>query len=142
MRPDDVRWPAAREAARRLLRTPHVALEVNENDLDTARHLVASISDTNPARLHLPHIIASEVPCIRDMDEGIPVVAWGHSDDLRTLSFLIEGAEGVSFADVAAMAHSLLDAGYPGCLGCGGPGLEAPWDEEAWRTRQVTTSFK
>ena len=48
----------------------------------------------------------------------------------------------MSFHDVATMALSLLEAGYPGCLGCGGPGLEDPWDEEAWRSRQVTTSFK
>lgn len=24
----------------------------------------------------------------------------------------------------------LVEAGYPGCIGCGGPGSEDPWDEE------------
>ncbi|MBT61072.1 MAG: hypothetical protein CMA63_05930 [Euryarchaeota archaeon] len=31
--------------------------------------------------------------------------------------------------------HELLKAGYPGCLGCGGPHSELPWDEEKSRQR-------
>lgn len=27
----------------------------------------------------------------------------------------------------------LVDAGYPGCIGCGGPGAEEEWDENKYR---------
>ena len=142
MRPDDVRWPAVREAARRLLRTTSVAFEVLEVDLETAHRLVSAISDTNPGRMELPVVYPSTSVCIRDTEEDLRLVTWEHTTDHRSLLFSSEGRHSVSFQDVAAMAHSLLEAGYPGCLGCGGPGLEDPWDEEAWRRRQVTTSFK
>ena len=142
MRPDDVRWPAVREAARRILRTRKVVMDVNENDMDTAHRLVSAISDANPAQLTLPEVRAAHTTRIWNAEAECPLVAWDSSDDVRTLLFQSEGALSVIFHDVAAMALSLLEAGYPGCLGCGGPGLEDPWDEEAWRSRQVTTSFK
>ena len=142
MRPDDVRWPAVREAARRILRTRQVVMDVNGNDMDAAHRLVSAISDANPAQLILPEFRAAHTTMIWNAEADVPLVAWDSSDDARTLLFHSKGAIGVSFHDVVAMALSLLEAGYPGCLGCGGPGLEAPWDEEAWRSRQVTTSFK
>lgn len=142
MRPDDVRWPAVREAARRILRTRQVVMDVNGNDMDAAHRLVSAISDANPAQLILPEVRAAHTTMIWNAETDVPLVAWDSSDDARTLLFHSKGAIGVSFHDVVAMALSLLEAGYPGCLGCGGPGLEAPWDEEAWRSRQVTTSFK
>lgn len=117
-------------------------MDVNENDLDTAHRLVSAISNANPAQLLLPEVRAAHNTLIWNADAEFPLVAWDLSDDVRTLLFQSEGALRVSFHDVAAMALSLLEAGYPGCLGCGGPGLEDPWDEEAWRSRQVTTSFK
>ena len=30
---------------------------------------------------------------------------------------------------IASMTNDLLNAGYPGCLGCGGPQSEQPWNE-------------
>ena len=117
-------------------------MDVNENDMDTAHRLVSAISDANPAQLLLPEVRAAHTTLIWNDEAEFPLVAWDSSDDVRTLLFHSEGALSVSFHDVAAMALSLLEAGYPGCLGCGGPGLEDPWDEEAWRSRQVTTSFK
>jgi len=44
-----------------------------------------------------------------------------------------EGDAAATMMHVLGMAHDLVDAGYPGCLGCGGPGLEEPWDEVHWR---------
>lgn len=34
---------------------------------------------------------------------------------------------------IASMTDDLLDAGYPGCLGCGGPQSEQPWNENQSR---------
>ena len=34
-----------------------------------------------------------------------------------------------SWEDFRIMVTSLASAGYPGCIGCGGPGSEGQWDE-------------
>ena len=142
MRPDDVRWPAVREAARRILRTRRVVIEVMQDDLELAHRLVMAISNANPAQLTLPEVHTAESAVIWDGDADAPLVVWDATADPRAVLFQPGHAHSVNFEEVAAMAHTLIEAGYPGCLGCGGPGLEDPWDEEAWRSRQVTTSFK
>ena len=37
------------------------------------------------------------------------------------------------WAAISAVASDLSDAGYPGCLGCGGPHTEGEWDETSSR---------
>ena len=142
MSPDDERWPAVREAARRILRTTNVSLAVMGQHLSDAHGLVAAIAEANPAQLRLPEVVESVTNLIVDNETGQPLVTWSRTSNLDPLLFQLTGPHGVTVDDVFSMAHGLVEAGYPGCLGCGGPGLEAPWDELAWRTRQNTTSFK
>ena len=142
MRPDDERWPAVREAARRILRTPHVRLEIPDSSMGQARNLVSAIAEADPARLALPELQPASSYTVRDADDGTGLVCWANNAPEDSLLFLTSRPNAVSFEHVISMAHDLVEAGYPGCLGCGGPGLEAPWDELAWRTRQDTTSFK
>ncbi len=142
MSPDDERWPAVREAARRILRTPLVRLAVEPQHMTDAHNLVTAIAEANPAQLSLPEVEESDTNFILDADTGASLVTWTKTEHLGVLLFQNDGPLGVNIVDVFSMAHGLVEAGYPGCLGCGGPGLEAPWDELAWRTRQNTTSFK
>ena len=142
MNPDDERWPAVREAARRILRTPIVRLAVENQHLSSAHELVSAIAQANPAQLSLPEVVESSSNLILDAENGTPLVTWSKTADLSALLFQNIGRHSVSITDVFSMTHGLVEAGYPGCLGCGGPGLEAPWDELAWRSRQNTTSFK
>ena len=142
MSPDDERWPAVREAARRILRTTSVRLVVMGQHLSDAHGLVAAIAEANPAQLCLPEVVESDTNLIVDAETSQTLVTWSTTPKLGPLLFQLTGPHGVTVEDVFSMAHGLVEAGYPGCLGCGGPGLEAPWDELAWRTRQNTTSFK
>lgn len=142
MSPNDERWPAVREAARRILRTTHVRLKVLDQHLSDAHGLVAAMAEANPALLILPEVVESSANIVVDDETGQTLVAWNNTTDLNTLLFQLNGPYGVTLEDVFSMAYGLVEAGYPGCLGCGGPGLEAPWDELAWRTRQNITSFK
>lgn len=107
-----------------------------------ARDLVSAIAEADPARLALPELQLASSFTVRDADDGTALVCWGNDAPEDALLFLTSGPNAVSFEHVISMAHDLVEAGYPGCLGCGGPGLEAPWDELAWRSRQDTTSFK
>ena len=142
MNPDDERWPAVREAARRILRTPLVRLAVEHQHLSSAHELVRAIAQANPAQLSLPEVVESSSNLILDAENGTPLVTWSKTADLSALLFQNIGRHSVGITDVFSMTYGLVEAGYPGCLGCGGPGLEAPWDELAWRSRQNTTSFK
>lgn len=142
MSPDDERWPAVREAARRILRTTSVRLAVIGQHLSDAHGLVAAIAEANPAQLRLPEVVESDTNLIVDAETGQTLVTWSKTPNLDPVLFQLTGPRGVTVDDVFSMAYGLVEAGYPGCLGCGGPGLEAPWDELAWRTRQNTTSFK
>ena len=142
MSPDDERWPAVREAARRILRTASVRLSVVGHHLSDAHNLVSAIAEANPAQLSLPDVVESSTNLVLDAETGQILVTWNRTPELDALLFQDFGPHGVTVKDVFSMAHGLVEAGYPGCLGCGGPGLEAPWDELAWRTRQNITSFK
>ena len=86
-----------REAARRILRTRKVVMDVNENDMDTAHRLVSAISDANPAQLTLPEVRAAHTTRIWNAEAEFPLVAWDSSDDVRTLLFQSEGALSVIF---------------------------------------------
>ena len=50
-------------------------------------------------------------------------VCWIKSEARKGWDLLVESTQ------------ELLKAGYPGCLGCGGPNSETPWDEYKSRTR-------
>ena len=39
---------------------------------------------------------------------------------------------------VSKVSDELLRAGYPGCLGCGGPHAEGDWDEVASRRNMLS----
>jgi hypothetical protein len=115
---------------------------VEPQHLTDAHNLVTAIAQANPAQLSLPEVGESGTNVIFDAETGASLVTWTNTEDLDPLLFQNDGPHGVNIAEVFSMAHGLVEAGYPGCLGCGGPGLEAPWDELAWRNRQNTTSFK
>jgi hypothetical protein len=51
-------------------------------------------------------------------------VCWIESDKIQGWNWLMESC------------HDLLSAGYPGCIGCGGPNSEAEWNEDEFRTKR------
>ena len=121
----DTRWASLREASRRFLKEEGVILEVPAEDKTAALHLVQSIADYIPSRLALPNIIQ-------------------HDSKFQTVQglFQLGGPEpnvetcwipGEVWNDFLESCLDLLEAGYPGCVGCGGPGAEGPWNEESRR---------
>ena len=40
-----------------------------------------------------------------------------------------------TWGDFKSQVLELLEAGYPGCVGCGGPGAEGEWNEQARRIK-------
>jgi len=119
---------ALREAARRILRTEGVILEVPPGFGEAARALSLRISDELPKLIREPTIVEAG-PLIRC--SGLFQLG-GDAPDLETC--WVPGADIAGlWADFSREVTRLLIAGYPGCVGCAGKDAEQPWDEVANR---------
>lgn len=132
MSPNHPAWGAVREAARRILRHEKVRINLPLDAIDAGHRLVDRIMEANPRRTDLPTVHLGDTAEV--YAEQILLLSWTNGGSLHTLLMPTEGDAATSMMHVLEMAHDLVDAGYPGCLGCGGPGLEDPWDEVHWRS--------
>ena len=121
----DARWASLREACRRFLKEEGVLLEIPSSHRPAALLLVQAIADNIPSRLALPKIIVhdSEFQTVRKLFQ-----LGGPEPNLETCWI-----PGEVWDDFFKSCMELLEAGYPGCVGCAGPGAEGPWKEEARR---------
>ena len=114
----DVRWPSLREAARRFLREDGCILSVPKEYESRAWDLVQQISDKVPAKLDLPEVIIGELRVV-----GLAQIGGTEPE------FEVCWVPDSNFAEFEEQVLDLLEAGYPGCIGCGGPGSEEEWNE-------------
>ena len=98
-------------------------LEVPVHDRFTAMTLVQSISNHIPSRLDLPKITEGRGE-VRGMFR-----LGGEEPEISTC--WVPGQH--LWNDFVEVCADLLEAGYPGCEGCGGDDVNSPWDEEARR---------
>ena len=119
-----------REAARRLLRSEGGILYLNRSISDDAIKMMLKISDIVPSKISFPelsYIESQEIlfECSGNNfyigeEEKSEEYCWVKSHKSET---------GESWDDFRNMVLELAIAGYPGCIGCGGPGSEEIWDE-------------
>jgi len=126
MQVSDVRWPSLREAARIILRTADIEITTPAEFTVLSKKLIYSISEHIPARAIFPKIGSGQQfigianrEFVRLGGEQPPLeVCWIPGDEEKLWTSLFDSCE------------DLLQAGYPGCIGCGGPGSEEKWDEK------------
>ncbi len=118
----DPRWPSLREAARRFLRIDGCTLSVPEGLEKNAWDIVQMIADNVPSKLDLPKVVNGELAIVGFAQIG------GIEPPLD-----ICWVPNCGWSEFAEQVLDLLDAGYPGCIGCGGPGAEEEWNEEIRR---------
>ena len=125
--------PCIAEAARRLLRTEDTSLIVPEALLNEAIELSLSISDGIPKMIREPPVSRGsenqiEVGGLSQLGGEEPPlsICW-----VPTTTFDLE----TIWSRWTLQIRDLMAAGYPGCVGCGGPGSEGRWDETASRAR-------
>ena len=118
----DPRWPSLREAARRFLRIDGCTLSVPEGLEKNAWDIVQMIADNVPSKLDLPKVVNGELAIV-----GLAQIG-GIEPPLD-----ICWVPNCGWSEFAEQVLDLLDAGYPGCIGCGGPGAEEEWNEEIRR---------
>lgn len=123
-----------REAARRILRSQGGILYINRNKLDSVSELMLKISDMVPSKLDSPKIIYtdSEEVVFESLENNFSIGVKEKSLDYCWVKSL-KSDSGEPWNDFTMMVIELATAGYPGCIGCGGPGSEELWDEATLR---------
>ena len=119
----DARWPSLREAARRFLREDGCILSVPGEYEEKAWNLVQKISDHVPSKLDLPSVVIGELSVI-----GLAQI--GGSRPSMDICWVPDS----NYSEFEEQVLDLLAAGYPGCVGCGGPGSEEEWNESLRRS--------
>tara|TARA_B100000925_G_scaffold88665_1_gene64018 strand:- start:49 stop:453 length:405 start_codon:yes stop_codon:yes gene_type:complete len=119
----DPRWPSLREAARRFLRVDSCRLSVPKEFVNNAWDLIQLISDNVPAKTGLPSVIEGPL--------SIEGLAHFGSDEPSLEVCWVPNTDWYEFED---QVKFLLEAGYPGCAGCGGETSESEWNESSRRT--------
>jgi|TARA_B100000287_G_scaffold128271_1_gene120281 hypothetical protein len=116
---NDPRWPSLREAARRFLREDGCTLSVPEGLENDAWEIVQLIADHVPSKIDLPKVITGKLAVV-----GLAQIG-GQEPNLE-----ICWVPNCGWNEFSEQILDLLEAGYPGCIGCGGPGAEEEWNEE------------
>ena len=116
---NDPRWPSLREAARRFLREDGCTLSVPEGLEKDAWEIVQLIADHVPSKIDLPNVVTGELAVI-----GLAQIGG------REPPIEVCGVPDCGWEEFSEQNLELLEAGDPGCIGCGGPGAEEEWNEE------------
>jgi len=123
----DARWPSLREAARRLLREDGCMLSVPQDYENEAWDLIQKISDYVPSKLDLPNVMIGDLRVV-----GLAQI--GGDEPSMEVCWVPES----NWEDFSEQVLYLLQAGYPGCVGCGGPGAEGEWKEDVRRVEMAS----
>tara|TARA_S200000501_G_scaffold101508_1_gene94988 strand:+ start:1597 stop:1998 length:402 start_codon:yes stop_codon:yes gene_type:complete len=123
-----------REAARRLLRSEGGVLYLNKNISESASKLMLQISDNVPSKITFPkftYIESQEI--ILDSSGNSFIIGEKEKTEEFCWVKSNKSESGEPWADFSKMVLELAVAGYPGCIGCGGPGSDEIWDEASSR---------
>ena len=131
-------WPAVREAARRILREDSLIIRTPVRFVEDLDRLILLMGDAQPSRLSFPSVIEVNAPWI-DVEqrneaptESTHLARLGPKEPGVDVCW-IPLATDDAWAAIFEACEDLLEAGYPGCVGCGGPNSELPWDEKKFR---------
>ncbi len=123
-----------REAARRFLRSEGGVLYLNRNISKSAIKLMLETSDYVPSKVSFPELeyIESQEIILESPDNNFIIGEKEKSEDFCWVKSH-KSVTGEPWSDFTKMVLELAVAGYPGCIGCGGPGSEELWDESSSR---------
>ena len=131
-------WPAVREAARRILREDSLIIRTPVRFVEDLDRLILLMGDAQPSKLSFPSVIEVNAPFI-DVEqrneaptESTHLARLGPKEPTVDVCW-IPLATDDAWAAIFEACEDLLEAGYPGCVGCGGPNSELPWDEKKFR---------
>jgi hypothetical protein len=131
MRITDPQWPALREASRRILRLEQIRINIPKQFHTATSEMILELGERQPSRLTFPTICESEtisVEMIIEEEELTDTIIQISHNEPELNVVWIRGNDDL-WLDLLNSCNDLLSAGYPGCVGCGGPNSEQKWDE-------------
>jgi hypothetical protein len=135
MRITDPQWPAVREASRRILRLQQIRIMLPHKFHSLTKKIIIQLGESQPSRTTFPILMESNKISIEmenDEDELSGTIVQVSHDEPTLETVWIRGDDEL-WLDVLDACTDLLSAGYPGCIGCGGPNSEKKWDEQVHR---------
>ncbi len=124
--------PSMYEAARRLLRSSGGVLYVPSSCTESAKSLVLGISDEVPSMILEPEINSLDTmeEFFFETNTGIAFSISAVEPGLGTCWVKTDARDIEEiWNEFCEVTLQLAGAGYPGCIGCGGPGSDEKWDE-------------
>jgi len=102
--------------------------------------LLLEMSDYQPAKINFPSFnidVCNDVRIFeRDPQKGtLLLIGYIGMEEPEPDVRWIKMPMGDGWSEVIGACHELHIAGYPGCIGCGGPNSEMPWDEQKSRSQ-------
>ena len=136
-------WPVVRESARRVVRIEKIIIQAPEEYSNDITQLCNLISEKIPQRSTFPsheHTNCDEI-CIYDNtnDEPYPIAYIGLSEPDNNVCW-IELKIDQGFFSMLESCEQLLNAGYPGCVGCDNSLPEGRWNEKTFRQERKNHS--
>ncbi len=131
-------WPVVRESARRMVKSEDIIISAPDKFSDLVNELSNKISESIPQRISYPiHEITknSEISVYSTLNGIRQVIVYIGVTEPDISACWIEMNIEEGFNAVLQSCSQLLQAGYPGCVGCGGSIQEGRWDELAFRSR-------
>lgn len=129
-------WPVVREAARRIVRLENLEIYAPKEFRESINELSSKISDHIPQRANFPkHVVDKENNIkIYDCCKKVPklIIEVGLVEPEMDVCWVKMTAE-VGFTAIIDSCLKLLEAGYPGCIGCDDSIQEGRWDEKKFR---------
>ena len=129
-------WPVVREAARRIVRLENLTIHADEKFEHSINQLSNKISDHIPQRTNFPkHVLSKEDSIqIYENTEGINKLIIEISMIEPDIDICwVQMSEEAGFTAIIESCLQLLEAGYPGCIGCDDTIQEGRWDERKFR---------
>ena len=130
VRDTDARWPSLRELARIVLREEDPVLCLPAPFCDDARVMLRDLTEHDATRIHVP-VVVEGPPSVKV--DGVMLGQLGGQEPTFAVVW-VPGSD-KDCVPWLEMIHRLSEAGYPGCLGCGGPDALEAWDERHARHR-------
>ena len=96
------------------------------------------LADVQPARTTFPAFVSHLEGDIELVDPASSVVlAQCSLEEPELTTVWLPMSPSTAWEVVSKVSDDLLQAGYPGCLGCGGPHTEGDWDEATSRRNML-----
>tara|TARA_B100001113_G_C20940141_1_gene548341 strand:- start:113 stop:532 length:420 start_codon:yes stop_codon:yes gene_type:complete len=121
---------AMREWARRFLKNSSITTLSPSKLTPMIQELHLFYNDETPSQYSEITVLNHNLDVIKLQWNGINIGQIG-GDVPKELSSVYIPTDNIvqTWSEMEKITRELISAGYPGCVGCGGPGAEEEWDE-------------